>query len=450
MKKIRIGSGAGYAGDRIEPAVELMEKGNLDYIMFECLAERTIAIGQQDKMKDPKKGYNQLLEARMKKILPLAKKNGFKVITNMGAANPLSAADVTVGIAKELGVTGLKIAAVTGDDISDNITKYYDNEVLELGCPLEQIKDTVLSTNVYCGADGIIEALRNGADIIITGRVSDPALAIGPLVHEFGWNVDENPAEMGQAVLVGHLLECGGQVTGGYYADPGYKDVPNLERLGFPIIEIDETGEFIVTKVDGSGGMVTTDTCKEQMIYEIHNPEKYMTPDAIADFSHVTFTQVDKDVVRAAHATSHGKPETLKVSVGYKDCFIGEGEISYGGSNCMNRAKLAAEIVEKRLNLIGVDVEEYRTDFIGYNSLYRDAISNSIAPDHFSEIRVRCSGRTKDRENAVLIANEVEALYTNGPAGGAGATKKVSEVVSICSIFVPREITDIKVSYQEV
>lgn len=450
MKKIRIGSGAGYAGDRIEPAVELMEKGNLDYIMFECLAERTIAIGQQDKMKDPQKGYNQLLEARMRKILPLAKKNGIKVITNMGAANPLSAADVTVAIAKELGVSGLRIAAVTGDDISDNITKYYNNDILELGCPLGDMKDSILSTNVYCGADGIIEALKNKADIIITGRVSDPALAIGPLVHEFGWNINDDADKMGQAVLVGHLLECGGQVTGGYYADPGYKDVPNLEILGFPIIEIDETGEFIVTKVEGSGGMVTTDTCKEQMIYEIHNPERYMTPDVIADFSKVTFTQVEKDVVKVAHATSHGKPDTLKVSVGYKDCFIGEGEISYGGLNCMNRARLAADIVEKRLKLIGVEMEEYRTDYIGYNSLYKDEISSKIAPDHFSEIRVRCSGRTKDKANATLIANEVEALYTNGPAGGAGATKKVSEVVSICSIFVPREIVDIKVSYQEV
>jgi len=450
MKKIRIGSGAGYAGDRIEPAVELMEKGNLDYIMFECLAERTIAIGQQDKMKDPKKGYNQLLEARMRRILPLAKKNGIKVITNMGSANPLAAAEVTVALAKELGVSGLKIAAVTGDDIFDDIKKYYDNHVLELGCTLGEIQESILSTNVYCGADGIIEALKNEADIIITGRVSDPALAIGPLVHEFGWNLEKNPEQMGQAVLVGHLLECGGQVTGGYYADPGYKDVPNLERLGFPLIEIDETGEIIVTKVEGSGGIVTTDTCKEQMIYEIHNPQKYMTPDVIADFSHVTFTQVGKDRVKAMHATSHGKPETLKVSVGYKDCFIGEGEISYGGSNCMNRAQLAAEIVEKRLQLIGVEMEEYRTDFIGYNSLYKSRISDQFAPDHFSEIRVRCSGRTKDRQNAELIANEVEALYTNGPAGGAGATKKVSEVVSICSIFVPREIVDIKVSYQEV
>ena len=424
MKKIRIGSGAGYAGDRIEPAVELMEKGNLDYIIFECLAERTIAIGQQDKMKDPTKGYNQLLEARMRKILKLAKDNHIKVITNMGAANPVAAAEKTAEIAKELGVSGLKIAYVTGDDITPQI--------------------------VYLGAEGIIEALENGADIVITGRVSDPALSIGPLVHEFGWNIKDDADKMGQATLVGHLLECAGQVTGGYYADPGYKDVPDLDRLGFPLIEIDETGKFVVTKVEGSGGLVCEDTCKEQMIYEIHNPERYLTPDTVADFSHVTFTQVGKDRVEAAHATSHGKPETLKVSVGYKDCFIGEGEISYGGMNCMNRAKLAADIVEKRLKLVGVEMEEFRIDYIGYNSLYKSEISDQYAPDVFPEIRLRVSGRTKDKANATLIANEVEALYTNGPAGGAGATKKVSEIVSICSIFVPRDIIKIEVGYKEV
>ena len=450
MKTIRIGSGAGYAGDRIEPAVELIEKGNLDYIIFECLAERTIAIGQQDKMKDPEKGYNQLLEARMEQILLPAKKNGVKIITNMGAANPVSAVKKSIEVANRLGVTGLKFASVTGDDISGQIGDYYENDVLELGCKLGDIKEDVLSTNVYLGCEGILEALQAGADIIITGRVSDPALTIAPIVYEFGWNTEDDADKMGQAVLAGHLLECAGQVTGGYYADPGYKDVPNLERLGFPLVEVSEDGTLIVTKVDGSGGMVTEDTCKEQMIYEIHNPARYLTPDAIADFSHVTFTQAGKDRVEAKNATSHGKPETLKVSIGYKDCFIGEGEISYGGTNCMNRAKLAADIVEKRLDIVGAEIEEYRTDFIGFNSLYKTKISEPIAPDVFPEVRLHIAGRTKDKKNATLIANEVEALYTNGPAGGAGAVKKVSEVVSICSIFVPRDIVDIKVAYEEV
>ncbi|MDR0880145.1 MAG: DUF1446 domain-containing protein [Clostridioides sp.] len=450
MKKIRIASGAGYAGDRIEPAVELMEKGNIDYIIFECLAERTIAIGQMDKLKDPTKGYNQLLENRMRKILGLVKENGIKVITNMGAANPLSAVDKTVEIAKELGITGIKIAAVTGDDISSSISDYYEEDVLELDCKLGEIKENLVSTNVYIGAEGIIEALENGADIVITGRVADPALTIGPLRHEFGWNIDENIYQMGQATLAGHLLECAGQVTGGYFADPGIRDVEGLERLGFPIVEIDQEGEFTVSKVEGSGGLVTVETCTEQLVYEIHNPERYMTPDSIADFSKVKFEQKSKDVVGVSNATSHGKPETLKASIGYKDCFIGEGEISYGGTNSLAKAKLAADIILKRLDIAGVERQEERVEYIGYNSLYGDAISNQYAPETFSEIRLRVSARTKDRKNADLIGNEIEALYTNGPAGGGGATKRVSEIVSVCSVFVPREAVKVEVSYKEV
>lgn len=450
MKTIRIGSGAGYAGDRIEPAVELMEKGNLDYIIFECLAERTVAIGQQDKETDPAKGYNQLLEYRMERILPLIRKNHVRVITNMGAANPEAAAEKTCEIAKRLGVIGIKIAYVTGDEITSHLSEYADHTVLENGKKLSEMQEGLISANVYMDSKGIQEALENGADLVITGRVSDPALSIGPLVHEFGWNVTDHPDQMGQAVLVGHLLECAGQVTGGYYADPGYKDVPDLDRLGFPLIEIDETGSFTISKVEGSGGLVSVDTCKEQMIYEIHNPQAYMTPDAIADFSHVTFTQTGENKVRAEHATSHGRPDTWKVSVGYKDCFIGEGEISYGGSNCMARAELAADILEKRIKLTGLTLDEYRVDYIGYNSLYRDTLAKRLHASDPLEIRLHVVGRTKDKKTADLLACEVEALYTNGPAGGGGVVKRVSEIVSVCSIFVPRENVAQTVAYMEV
>lgn len=449
MKKIRIGSGAGYAGDRIEPAVELMEKGNLDYIIFECLAERTIAIGQQSKLKDPNKGYNHLLEDRMYKILPLVKENKVKVITNMGSANPRKACEKTVEIAKELGIQGLKIAYVEGDNITDNIEKYYDKDILELDKKLSELSEDIISANVYLGSEGIVEALRNDADVIITGRVADPSLTIAPLVFEYGWDINDKE-KMGQATLAGHLLECGGQVTGGYYADPGYKDVPGLEVLGFPIVEIDENGDFIVTKVEESGGIVNVDTCKEQMIYEIHDPKKYMTPDIIADFSNVSFENISNDVVKASGATSHGKPDTLKVSIGYRDCFIGEGEISYGGSNSLERAKLAETIVKKRLDIIACEFEELRVDYIGINSLYKDKISKSIADNNPSEVRIRFAIRTKDAKNANMLGNEVETLYTNGPAGGGGATKKVSEIVSICSIFVPVEDINIQVNYMEV
>lgn len=463
MKTIRIGSGAGYAGDRIEPAVELMEQGNLDYIIFECLAERTISIGQMDKAKDKSKGYNRLLDYRMKRILPLVKEKGVKVITNMGAANPRSAAERTAELARELKVAGLKIAYVCGDDIYSRLGQYGDNPVLENGRPLKELKSAPLSANAYMGAEGILEALEQQADIVITGRVSDPALTIAPLQYEFGWSVARNPGEMGQAVLAGHLLECAGQVTGGYYADPGYKEVPDLYKLGFPLVEVQEDGSFVVTKVKGSGGIVNVDTVKEQIIYEIHNPRAYLTPDAVADFSQVTLEQAGEDRVLVRGALSQGRPKTLKVSVGYMDCYIGTGEMSYGGSNALARAQLAAEVIEKRLELTGAPVEELRIDYIGYNSLYRTDISRKLlqAADAsggagqsleagIPEVRLRVSGRFAAREDAELIGNEVEALYTNGPAGGGGAASRVEEIVSICSIFVPRDMVAHTVTYLEV
>ena len=451
MKKIRIGSGAGYGGDRLEPALEVMEKGNVDYIIFECLAERTIAIAQEQKLKNPDKGYNSLLEYRMDKVLPLCAEKGIKVITNMGAANPGAAVKVIKEMAKSKGIKGLKIAAVLGDDIYDSIDKYMNYNVLELGTKLESIKEKIVSANVYLGVDGILEALKNGADIIVTGRCADPSLVLAPVIYEFDWDID-NYDLIGKGIMAGHLLECGGQVTGGYFSDPGYKDVPNLWKLGFPIAEIDENGDVLITKVDGSGGMVTKATCKEQLLYEIHDPSTYITPDGIADYTNVTMKEIEKDKVLVTGGTGRKKTDTLKVSIGYRDSFIGEGEISYGGTGAYERAKLAGEIVEKRLELIGCKAEELRIDYIGVNSLYKDNISDHMFNDNSlcKEVRLRVSGRTLDKKEAEKIGNEVESLYTNGPSAGGGATKSVKEVVAIASIFVPRDDITINTIYEEV
>lgn len=436
MKTIRIGSGAGYAGDRLEPALELIEKGNLDYISFECLAERTIAIGQQAKLKDPTKGYNSLLEHRMEKALPLCWTHGVKLITNMGAANPEAAAQKCMEIARKHGLSGMKIACVTGDDLLPVIGKYMDAQVWETGEPLSALPGEIVSANAYMGVEGILSALDQGADVVITGRVSDPAIFMAPIIHEFGWALDDWD-KLGKGTMVGHLLECGGQVTGGYYADPGKKDVPGLGHLGFPIIEVSEDGSFFVTKVPEAGGMVTTDTCAEQICYEIHDPSQYFTPDVVADFQQIRFTQIGKDMVRAEGATGHPKTETFKCSIGYRDCYIGDGEISYGGSNCLARAKLALDILRERLELVAPgQFDELKFDLIGCNSLYWN-------PDYQyneepSEVRVRVAGRAKTKADADIIANEVEALYTNGPAGGCGAVKRTRDIVSVASILVSR------------
>ncbi|MCR2045382.1 acyclic terpene utilization AtuA family protein [Anaerosalibacter massiliensis] len=447
MKTIRIGTGAGYAGDRIEPAIELIEKGNIDYIIFECLAERTIAIAQEQKLKNPNKGYNDLLEYRMEKILSSCQKNNVKIITNMGAANPIAAAKITKKIAEEKGLRDLKIASVLGDDVLEKIDKYMGYKVLETGEELEKLKGQIVSANAYLGIDGILEALENGADIIITGRVADPALFLAPLVYEFNWGLEDYEI-IGKGIIIGHLLECGGQVTGGYYADPDYKDVERLWELGFPIAEVKDNGDAIITKVEGSGGKVSLDTCKEQLLYEIHDPSQYLTPDGIADFTNLHLKEVEKDKVSIKGGKGAKRPDKLKVSIGYKDCFIGVGEISYGGSGAVKRAKLAAKIVQERLEMQEISVDEIRYDLIGINSLYGNVIN--IYDKELNEVRLRISARTNDKDIANKVVNEVEALYTNGPAGGGGAEKSIKEIVSVASIFIPRNDVDIKVMYEEV
>ena len=276
LKAIRIGSGAGYAGDRLEPSLELIEKGNLDYISYECLAERTIAIGHQEKLKDPGKGYNSMLEHRMEKALPLCRKHNVKLITNMGAANPEAAAAKCVEIAQKHGLTGMNIACVTGDDLLPIIDKYMGARVWETGEPLSGLPGKIISANAYMGTEGILIALEQGADVIITGRVSDPAIYMAPVIYEFGWLPDDWD-KLAKGTMMGHLLECGGQVTGGYYAVPGNaipgntvpgeKEVPGLGHLGFPIAQISEDGSFFITKVPGAGGIVTVGTCSEQICY---------------------------------------------------------------------------------------------------------------------------------------------------------------------------------------
>lgn len=451
MKKVRIGSGAGFAGDRIEPAVEIMKKGNIDYIIFECLAERTIAIGQQQKLINKDKGYNELLEYRMRKILPLCNEKKIKVITNMGAANPLSAVKAVKKTALEMGVKGLKIAAVLGDDILEHIDKYMNCEIFETGKRLNSIKSNIISANAYIGTQGIIEALGNGADIVITGRTADPSLTLAPLIFEFGWKGKDYEL-LGRGTLAGHLLECAGQVTGGYFADPGYKDVPELWNLGFPIAEVTENGDIVITKLEDSGGMVTEHTCKEQIIYEIHDPSNYFTPDVIADFIEVTVQEIEKNKVLVKGASGKKKTGLFKVSIGYKDCYIGEGEISYGGSGAYGRAELAGEIIKKRLKYINVPVEELRIDFMGVNSLYGNHLSSMLNDDKkdFKEVRLRAAARTLNRQSAEIIGNEIEALYTNGPSGGGGARKYIREIVSVASILVPSGDIITKVIYEEV
>ncbi|MBI0536448.1 DUF1446 domain-containing protein [Roseomonas sp. KE2513] len=430
MKTVRIGAGSGFSGDRIEPAVELAEHGGLRYLVFECLAERTIALAQLARRRDPEAGYDTLLAARMRAVLPACRRQGIRIVTNMGAANPLAAARRVAEVARGLGLSGLRIAAVTGDDVTDSLRG--TDAALDEGGTVAALGNRLVSANAYIGAQPIMEALAAGAEVVVTGRVADPALFLGPLMHEFGWAADDW-TRLGRGTVVGHLLECAGQVTGGYFADPGLKEVPDLARLGFPLSEVSEDGTATITKVPGSGGRVTAATVKEQLLYEVHDPARYLQPDVVADFSGVRIEPAGEDAVRVSGGDGTARTGTLKVSVGCHEGWFGEGQISYAGPGAAARGRLALEIVRERLRLIGHEAEELRFELIGVDSILGHAAG---APEP-REVRVRVIGRCASPEEAERIGHEVDSLYLNGPASGGGVVKSVREVIGIRSCLIP-------------
>ncbi|UCG71087.1 MAG: DUF1446 domain-containing protein [Thermoplasmata archaeon] len=432
-KIIRIGTGAGYSGDRIEPAVDLAEQGNLDYLIFECLAERTIASAQLRKLIEPEKGYDPLLKERMRRVLVSCEKNKTRIITNMGAANPMAAGRKVIELLKELNLTHLKVGVVLGDDIQDKL-KSSGFSVLKEDEEIPKIQDKIISANVYLGAKPIIGALNKGADIVITGRTCDTSLFLAPMMFEFGIKEDDWE-RIGKGIAIGHLLECGGQVTGGYFADPENKDVKGLANLGFPMAEISENGDAIITKLPDTGGEVSLRTCKEQLLYEVHDPSSYITADGIADFTKIYLDEVGKDRVKITGGGGKDRPEELKVSIGFRNGFLGEAQISYGGEGAMSRAQLAAQVLMRRFGALNLDFKGLRFDFMGVGSLWPSGKPSQIP----NEIRLRVIGRAHTEKNAEKLCNEVEALYTNGPAGGGGVTRRVEENIAITSAFIPRE-----------
>ncbi|HEY3696381.1 acyclic terpene utilization AtuA family protein [Phenylobacterium sp.] len=443
---IRIGAGAGYSGDRIEPAVELVEKARLDYLVFECLAERTIAMSQAARRNDPDAGYDPHLYDRMRAVLPAAARNGVRIVTNMGAANPRAAAQLVARIAREAGLPGLRIAAVLGDDVLESVLAA-DPPLIDRPGRVSDLGDSIVSANAYLGAEPIAQALAGGAAIVITGRVGDPALFLGPLIHAFQWRADDW-ALLGRATVIGHLLECAGQLTGGYFADPGIKDVSGLARLGFPFAEVSADGSAVLGKVAGSGGKLSVATCKEQLLYEILDPAAYLQPDVTADFTDVHFEEIGPDRVAVSGGGGRRRPAMLKVSIGYGDGFIGEGQISYAGPGAAARGRLALEIVRERLALTGVETQELSLSLIGIDAVDRRG-ADPAAEAGAREVRARVAGRTRSLRAAKRIGAEVETLYTNGPFGGGGVTRSVREVTAVASALLPRELARPSITFGE-
>jgi len=434
---LRIGSGAGFSGDRLEPAVILAERAGLDWLGLECLAERTIALAQLRRLKDPAEGYDPLLARRMTPLLQVARRNGVRIITNMGAANPLAAAGVVLGIARSLGLP-LKVAAVTGDDVLTLLSP--EDRILETGARVGDL-GWLVSANAYLGAEALLPAIASGADVILSGRVADPSLFLAPAMHHFGWD----PADVDRiaaGTVMGHLLECGGQATGGYFAEPGVKEVPDFARLGFPYAEVSATGEFVLAKAPDTGGRIDAMTVKEQLLYEVSDPRAYFTPDVIADFSGVRLAQAGQDRIAVSGARGRARPPQLKVSIGYHAGWVGEGEISYAGANALARARLAGETMRARL---GADFTALRIDYIGSTSLHEKDYRDTEP----YEVRLRVAGRAGVKDKAERIGEEVEALWTNGPGGGGGARRMVREQVGVVSTLIDRERVQPELSIQE-
>jgi hypothetical protein len=434
MTTFRIGSGAGYSGDRIDPAQDLAERGALNALVFECLAERTIALAQLRHSHDPQSGYDPLLAARMRAVLPACVKQGVTVITNMGAANPLAAGHAVLQVARELGLQRLRVAVVTGDDVLAWM-QANDAPLMDSNDTVRSLDGQLISANAYLGADALLPALRSGADVVITGRVADPALFLAPLMHHFGWQ-PEDWQRMGQGIAVGHLLECAAQVSGGYIADPGFVDIPDLATVGFPLAEVQADGSFTVTKLAGTGGRVDRLTCTAQLLYELEDPQNYLQPDVVADFSNVHLHESGPNRVDVTGATGKTRPTHLKATLGYREGFIGEGQISYAGPGARARGELALAVLEHRLKTLGLSHLDHRAELIGVNAMHGALRGTDREP---YEVRLRLALRAPTRALAEKAGLEVEALYLNGPAAGGGVTQSVREVVAAASALIPRE-----------
>lgn len=443
---LRIGCGTGFSGDRsdgVMPVVKSLIQTGGQALIFETLAERTLALSQLAKDRNPEAGYEPLLVDLLRPALGPCLQHGIRIVSNFGAANPPAAARRIQLLSRELGLPMPRIAVLSGDQLTQPEQMAYLRE--QLGARFDELD--IVSVNAYQGASEIAQALQAGADIVVAGRVADPSLVLGPALAHFGWPEDDWH-RLGCGTMAGHLLECGTQVTGGYFAVPGLKDVPGMDNLGFPIAEIDLSGAMSITKAAGTGGMVTEQTVKEQLLYELHDPAAYLTPDVTADISRVTVNQSGPDRVDVRGVTGHPRSDTLKVNICYHGGWLAEGEISYAGIQAEARAMLAAETITKRLG----DRLKLRIDLIGTASILGDDAGDYLrrhAGGRARDIRLRIAGAHPEKHTAEQVLREVTALYTCGPAGGGGVRTSLRPRLNSVSSLIPRDLAPARWSFAE-
>lgn len=431
-----IGCATGFSGDRTDgalPLVRTMAERGGGTLIFETLAERTLALAQLARNADPDKGYEPLLDDLLNPVLAACLQHNIRIVSNFGAANPPAAARRIAALARAQGLAAPRIAVIHGDALTT--AEQHDLLRERLGAAYDQMD--VVSATAYLGAGEIAQALQNGAHIVVAGRVADPSLTLGPAWAHYGW-ANDDWSRLGRATMAGHMLECGTQVTGGYFCVPGLKDVPDVHAAGYPLAEIDADGEFVITKPAGTGGVVDTRTAKEQLLYEVHDPARYLTPDVVADLSRASAHVVGPDRVVIKGITGHQRPDELKVNVCHRGGWLAEAEISYAGVQAEARARLAADMVQKRLG----GALRLRADLIGVTSILGDDAGRMLAARPLGQardVRLRLAAEHSDATTAQRLLREVTALYTCGPAGGGGVRTSLRPRMNMVSCTIPRD-----------
>lgn len=438
-----VGNGAGFSGDRVDapiPVVRtLIRRGLPAALFFEVLGERTVALAQLERRANPEGGYEPMLERLLAPVLADCFRARIPILGNFGAANPPAAARCIARLALRLGLPQLRIAVVEGDDVMGSIA-LDQLPVHEADGSIDTRHARLVAANAYIGAEPLVAALRAGADVVVAGRTSDPALAIAPLVHHFGWSF-EDWDRLAVGAACGHLLECGSQVTGGVFWDPGRKDIPDPANIGFPIAEVTRDGGLVITKAEQTGGVVDLRTVKEQLLYELHDPAHYITPDVVLDITGCTAEQLGPDRVALRGFRGRPRPDTLKVTASFEGSWLGEGEVSVAGPNALARAKATAEVLHQRLRLRGLPVRA-RVDLIGVASVHDSddgALWRGYDGPEPPEVRIRLAAEGAARDDVDQAAREVLALLCCGTAGTGGARWRTTPRILTRSYLVLRD-----------
>ena len=443
-EKIRIASGQGFWGDLIDAPYTQVTAGDVDYLVMDYLAEVTMSILQKQKNKNPKLGYAKDIPELMERILPICKKKRIKIITNGGGVNPEACAEAILEVAKKLAIKDLKIAVVAGDNIKDRL-----DEIISAGCELNNmesgesivsVKDNMLSANVYFGAMPIVESLKLGADIVITGRTTDTGLTLAPMIYEFGWKETDYDL-LSAGTVAGHILECGGQASGGNFLGD-WQSVPDLAEIGFPIAEAFPNGEVVITKHESLGGLVNYQTVAEQLVYEIGDPKNYITPDCVADFSTIKLEELAPNRVKVFGIKGTPATAFYKVSCAYTSGYSSFGSLTYSWPKALTKAKEADKILRKRLQNLNLKFDEIRSEFIGYNACH-GPLAPEIDENKINEIMLRIGVRGNDYESISRFGKEIAPLILTGPpsvTGFAGGRPKPSEVVAYWPALIPKNL----------